>query len=276
MIFPTLHLPGTRPLLGLGGLLALGLVEFAWRGWSAWKRRLPDMGTNLALSLLDVLVIRFTVPALVIQTAAYAQTQHLGLFTRLGVSGWSAALAGFLLMDLAVWGQHWATHRVPWLWRLHAVHHSDQFIDLTTGLRFHPLEILLSYGWKALVVLALGITPGVALTSEIALNLASLFEHTAINLPLGFDHALRWLLVTPPMHLIHHSTKALETNSNYGFCIPWWDRIFRTYRPEASPGLVIGLEPWPSRLSFASLLALPFISWKTNLAPPASNQSIHP
>ena len=258
-----IHLPMTRTLMGLGGLLALGLLEFAVRGWSAWKRRLPDMGTNLALSLMDVLVVRLTVPALVIQAATYAQTQHWGLFGEIELSGWSAAVAGFLLMDLAVWGQHWTTHRVPWLWRLHAVHHSDQVIDLSTGLRFHPLEILVSSGWKAAVVLALGIPPSVVLVSEIALNLASLFEHMAIPLPPRLDHALRWLLVTPPMHLIHHSTRPSETNSNYGFCIPWWDRIFRTYRPEAAPGLVIGLEPWPTRLSLPGLLALPFTHWKT-------------
>ena len=250
--------PPMRLILGLGGLLGFALVEFLVQGWSARRRRFPDMGINLVLSLLGLLLIRFTVPALVVTAAAYAQTQHLGLFQVLECKGMPSAVAGFLLLDLAVWGQHWATHHVPWLWRLHAVHHSDLSIDVTTGLRFHPLEILLSYGWKALVVLTLGIPPGVALVSEIALNLASLFEHLAIPLPPRFDRALRWLLVTPPMHLIHHSTKPLETNSNYGFFIPWWDRIFRTYQPEPAPGLIIGLDPWPARLGIMKLLALPF------------------
>lgn len=259
MVIPSsLHLPPLRTALGLGGLLAFVLTEFCFRGWRAWKLRLPALATNLALSLLDILVIRFTLPALSVTVATYGQTQHWGLFAWLGLAGIPAACAGFALMDLAVWGQHWATHHVPWLWRLHAVHHSDLFMDVSTGLRFHPLEILLSWGWKAAVILLLGITPGVALASEITLNLASLFEHLAVRIPRPLDDSLRWLVVTPPMHLIHHSTRKFETDSNYGFCLSWWDRLFGTYRPEPAPDLRIGLDPWPVRLGFLDLLALPF------------------
>jgi sterol desaturase/sphingolipid hydroxylase (fatty acid hydroxylase superfamily) len=137
-----------------------------------------------------------------------------------------------VLLDLAIYAQHVAMHKVPWLWRLHRVHHADVDVDVTTGVRFHPLEILLSLGLKAGVVIVIGAPAGAVLLFEVLLNASSMFNHANLRLPAAADRVVRLLLVTPDMHRVHHSLDRQEADHNFGFNVPWWDRAFGTYRPE--------------------------------------------
>ncbi|MBE7185438.1 MAG: sterol desaturase family protein [Methylobacterium mesophilicum] len=198
--------------------------------------RLRRWTTNLGILLVDVLVQRLTVGAIVFGAGAWAQAEGTGLFNRLGWPFAVEAMLGFVALDLAVWAQHVASHRWPLLWRLHEVHHADEDVDVTTGIRFHPLEIVLSALWKALVVVALGIDPWAALVFEVVLNASSLFTHANAALPFRLDRALRWVVCTPDMHRIHHSVERREADSNYGFFLSVWDRAFRTMRDQPQSG----------------------------------------
>ena len=168
-----------------------------------------------------------------------------------------------LALDLAIYLQHVLFHAVPALWRLHRMHHADQDIDVTTGVRFHPIEILLSMGIKLGVVAALG-TPAVAvLAFEILLNATSMFNHSNVRMPLWLDRALRWIVVTPDMHRVHHSIVVRETNSNFGFNLPWWDRLFGTYRDQPEAGhdaMTIGIQQFrePGEQRLDRMLTQPF------------------
>ena len=168
-----------------------------------------------------------------------------GLFQVWGLPLWASISLGFMAMDMAIYLQHVMFHAVPALWRLHRMHHADQEFDVTTGVRFHPVEILLSMAIKFGVITALG-TPAVAvLIFEILLNATSMFSHSNVRMPIWLDKVLRWIVVTPDMHRVHHSIVPHETNSNFGFNLPWWDRLFGTYRaqPEAGhEGMTIGIK----------------------------------
>ena len=177
---------------------------------------------------------------------------------------WLVALVlALVLLDLAIYAQHIVFHRVPALWALHRVHHADPHFDVTTGLRFHPLEILLSMGLKIVLVVALGAPPVAVLLFEVILNAASLFNHANIRLPVAVDRLLRLVVVTPDMHRVHHSDLRTETDSNYGFSVPWWDRLFGTYRaaPAAGQeGVTFGIGAFRTRreLWLDRLLTQPF------------------
>ncbi len=176
--------------------------------------------------------------------ALLAEARGWGLFNAFGIPTWVAVPAGVILLDLAIYLQHVLFHAVPALWRLHRMHHADLEFDVTTGVRFHPVEILLSMVIKLGVVAALGAPALAVLTFEVLLNATSMFSHGNVSLPAGLDRVLRWIVVTPEMHRVHHSVKAHETNSNFGFNLPWWDRLFGTYRdqPEAGHlGMTIGI-----------------------------------
>ena len=150
-----------------------------------------------------------------------------------------------VLFDLAIYLQHVMVHAVPALWRLHRMHHSDLDFDVTTGARFHPVEILLSMAIKLALVAALGPPAIAVLIFEVALNGSSMFNHANLRLPGALDRCLRWIVVTPDMHRVHHSIVPFETNSNFGFCLPWWDRLFGTYRDQPGAGhvgMTIGIE----------------------------------
>jgi len=168
-----------------------------------------------------------------------------------------------IVLDLAIYLQHVLFHAVPVLWRLHRMHHADLEFDVSTGVRFHPIEILLSMGIKLGVVAALG-TPAVAvLVFEVLLNATSMFNHGNVRLPARTDRVLRWIVVTPEMHRVHHSVVPRETNSNFGFNLPWWDRLFGTYRAQPAAGhegMTIGIAQFrdPSELRLDRLLIQPF------------------
>lgn len=223
-------------------------------------RRWPS---NIGVVIVDSFLVRIVAPAGAVGFAVLAQTQNWGLLSVINLPAWFEFLFSLLLLDLAIYFQHRIFHHVPILWRLHRMHHADLDIDVTTGVRFHPLEILLSLAIKFIAIVALGAPPVAVLVFEIALNATSMFNHSNAGMPVWLDRVLRWILVTPDMHRVHHSILRHETDSNFGFNFPWWDRLFRTYRPQPETGhdkMTIGLEQFrdPRELRFDRLLTQPF------------------
>ena len=206
--------------------------------------------TNLSVVLISSIVLRVIFPAAAVGAALWAEAGGYGLFRIAGIDPLLAGVVSFVILDFAVWLEHVASHKVPLLWRIHRMHHADTGFDVTTGLRFHPLEIVLSMLWKAAVVIALGAPVLAVLVFEIVLNGTSMFNHSNAKLPLGLDRLLRRVLVTPDMHRVHHSTIRRETDSNYGFNFPFWDRLFGTYNDQPAKGhesIDIGLPQWRGR-----------------------------
>jgi sterol desaturase/sphingolipid hydroxylase (fatty acid hydroxylase superfamily) len=244
-------------------LLGLGLAEtFAPRRAPVAPRGFRWLH-NLSLIAVDTLVLRLLFPLLLVELALLVQERGLGLLNLPDLPGWVRVLAALPLLDLAIYLQHRAFHAVPLLWRLHMVHHADPDIDVTTGVRFHPVEMVLSLAIKMAVVAVLGAPPLAVVIFEILLNATSLFNHSNIALPAAADRILRWLLVTPDMHRVHHSVRPEESNSNFGFNHPWWDLMFGSYRDQPAAGhqgMTIGLAQFQDqrRQSLPWMLALPF------------------
>lgn len=202
---------------------------------------------NLGLVFLNTLLLRLLFPAAAVGLAAFAQAKGWGVLPLLSLPYPLTVILAVVLLDLAIYLQHVMFHAVPILWRLHRVHHADLDFDVSTGLRFHPIEILLSMGIKAAVVFLLGPPLVAVVLFEVLLNATSMFNHGNLRLPSGLDRGLRWIVVTPDMHRVHHSIEPDETNSNFGFNLPWWDRLFGTYRdqPQAGhEGMTIGIRDW--------------------------------
>jgi sterol desaturase/sphingolipid hydroxylase (fatty acid hydroxylase superfamily) len=253
--------------LRLTVFLAL-FVLFGALEWAA-PRRAPlharghRWATNGAIMLLGAVLLRllaFAIPLLAIGAALDAAQLGWGLFNRLDWNPLVEGALAVLILDLAIWAQHLVTHMVPLFWRFHRVHHADGDFDVTTAIRFHPIEIAASMLVKIAVIYVLGPAAVAVLVFEVALNGTALFNHANLALPGWLDRALRWVLVTPDMHRVHHSTDRAEHNSNFGFCLSVWDRLFRTYRPQPAAGhdaMTIGLD-WqddrPSRLGWSLLL----------------------
>jgi sterol desaturase/sphingolipid hydroxylase (fatty acid hydroxylase superfamily) len=222
--------------------------------------------TNWGISLLNTVLLRlmaFGLPLLAVGAAIDASANGWGLFNRLGWPFWPETVLAILIFDLAIWAQHLVTHKVPVLWRLHRVHHADRDMDVTTAIRFHPVEIALSMLLKIGLVYLLGPSALAIILFEILLNGTAMFNHANIRLPLGLDRVLRTVLVTPDMHRVHHSVHRHEHDSNYGFALSIWDRVFGTYIPQPAAGhdaMEVGLQ-WqddrPSRLGWS--LSLPFL-----------------
>jgi len=193
----------------------------------------------------------------------FAESRGWGLFNALAWPAWTELLLALLVLDLAIYLQHRLFHYVPVLWRLYRLHHADLDVDMATGARFHPIEILLSLGIKFLVIVPLGASPLVVLLFEIALNATSMFNHSNVRIPSRVERGLRWLLVTPDMHRVHHSILRRETDSNFGFNLPWWDRLFGTYRHQPEAGhdaMTLGIEQFrdPKELRLHRMLGQPF------------------
>lgn len=221
--------------------------------------------TNLSISVLNTVTLRLMaigLPLLAVGAALDAQARGWGLFNALGLPVWVEIFLAVLMLDLAIWAQHLITHKVPLLWRLHRVHHADRDMDVTTALRFHPVEIALSMLLKIGLVYLLGPSAIAVILFEILLNGTAMFNHANLQLPASVDNVLRRLLVTPDMHRVHHSIHRREHDSNYGFALSIWDRMFGTYVAQPESGhhdMTVGLK-WqderPSRLGWA--LKLPF------------------
>ncbi len=218
--------------------------------------------TNLSMIGMDNLLVMLLIPIPVIQVAVAARAADWGLFNQLDLPAIPTIILSVLFLDLIIYLQHLMFHAVPLFWRLHMVHHADLDIDVTTGLRFHPIEILLSVFIKIATVAALGPPITAVLIFEILLNATAMFNHANAAIPAGVDRWLRLLVVTPDMHRVHHSVIIRETNSNFGFNFPWWDRLFGTYRPQPARGhsdMTIGLSQFrnPADLGFVKVLLLP-------------------
>lgn len=253
--------------------LAMALIELLWPKRrlivSKRSRWLTNIGISVAGTLLLRLMAMLAVPIAAIAAAFYAEVHQIGLLNQVAWPYWIRVVVALLVLDLAIWVQHWASHKVPLFWRLHQVHHADRDIDVTTAVRFHPVEIGLSMLWKIVVVVPLGAPPLAVFLFEVILNACAMFNHANIAMPAWLDRILRWFIVTPDMHRVHHSVKRCEHNSNYGFNLSLWDRLFRTYtaQPEGGhQGMTIGLPPYqseaPTRLGWS--LWLPF---RPNQAP---------
>lgn len=254
-------------MVRLGVFLGIFLLMVAWE-WFRPKRQLSlerrrRWPVNLGLAILNIGVMRLSIGAAAWLAANWAAEQHIGLFNVLPVPRWLSIVLSLLLLDLAIYAQHIAAHRWRWFWRLHQVHHTDMDFDTTTAVRFHPLEIMLSMLYKVALVVLLGADPVAVIAFEVILNGCALFNHGNVGLSPVVERGLRYLIVTPDMHRIHHSAFQPETDSNYGFSLSCWDRLFKTYCPqarEAQATMTIGLSEFreSAELGFVGLLALPF------------------
>jgi sterol desaturase/sphingolipid hydroxylase (fatty acid hydroxylase superfamily) len=256
-----------EPAIRLGMFFTCLTVMAAWevvaarRGRTAARRR--RWPANLAVAVLDSLLVRVVAPAGAVGFAVWAQARGWGLLQLVGWPAWLEGVTAVVALDFAIYAQHRVFHQVPMLWRLHRMHHADVDVDVTTGARFHPGEILLSLGIKLVVIAALGAPAAGVLVFEVLLNATAMFNHSNVQVPEAAERVLRWFVVTPDLHRVHHSVVRRETDSNFGFNLPWWDRLFRTYRaqPEAGhKGMRLGLEQFrnPEELRLDRMLTQPF------------------
>lgn len=237
--------PNLRLIVFLGVLVAMALWELAAPRRRQEIPRVIRWTNNLGLVVIDTIVLRLTFPILAVGLAVIAQDRGWGLFNIMETPVSVAVVVSIVILDLAIYLQHVMFHAVPALWRLHRMHHADLEFDVTTGLRFHPAEILLSMGIKLAVVMALGPPAVAVLIFEVLLNATAMFNHSNVRLPRFVDRVLRLIVVTPDMHRVHHSIRPEETNSNFGFNLPWWDRLLGTYRAQplaGHEGMSIGIE----------------------------------
>ncbi|MFO1060066.1 MAG: sterol desaturase family protein [Dongiaceae bacterium] len=255
-----------EPALRLGGFLGVLALMAAWEALAPRRprsqSRLRRWPGNLGVVAIGTLLLRLAVPLGAVGMAAVAARHGWGLLSALALPGWAALLLTVVLLDLAIYLQHRVFHAAPLLWRLHRMHHADLDLDVTSGVRFHPVELLLSMLIKLALVAALGAPAAGVLLFEVILNASSMFNHANLRLPAPLDAALRTLLVTPDMHRVHHSVLRAETDSNFGFCLSGWDRLLGTYRaaPEAGQlGMTIGLPQFrePAELRLDRMLLQP-------------------
>lgn len=260
-------------LLGNESTIRLALFAILFLAMAVWEIRAPRRRqaigreqrwpSNLGVIVLDTLIVRLLFPIGAVALALLAETKGWGLLNVWAVPAWVAIPIAMMILDLAIYLQHVLFHAVPALWRLHRMHHTDLEFDVTTAIRFHPIEMLLSMVIKLTVVAALGAPAVAVLVLEILLNATAMFNHSNVHMTERVDRMLRWLVVTPDMHRVHHSVVVRETNSNFGFNLPWWDRLFGTYRAQPQAGqidMTIGIpqfrEPAEQRLD--RMLTQPF------------------
>lgn len=218
---------------------------------------------NISLLLLNTVVLRLTLGAAAVSAAYFAQTQNWGILNLVNLPFWAGLIIALIALDCLIYWQHRLFHVVPILWRLHQVHHADVDLDATTGLRFHPFEILLSMLIKVCVVVIFGFDPVAVVVFEILLNASSMFNHSNVSLSLKVDALLRRVIVTPDMHRIHHSVLMSESNSNYGFFMSIWDKLFHSYTPAPQNGhrdMLLGLSyaQKADNWTLKALLMMPF------------------
>jgi sterol desaturase/sphingolipid hydroxylase (fatty acid hydroxylase superfamily) len=250
--------------LGLFSILAIAETLMPRRARA--QKRSQRWVTNWGITVTNTMMLRlmaFAIPLLAVGAALDAKAQGWGLFNLIALPAWIEVIAAILILDLAIWAQHLITHKVPLLWRLHRVHHADVDMDVTTAIRFHPVEIGLSMLLKICLAYVLGPAAIAVILFEVILNGTAMFNHANIRLPLAVDAVLRRVLVTPDMHRVHHSVHRHEHDSNYGFSLSIWDRLFGTYIAQPAEGhdkMDVGLE-WrddrPAR--FGWTLSLPFV-----------------
>jgi len=246
-----------------GLLLGLILLESLFPRKARTQTRLRRWVTNLMIVVIDSLLLRLIFPIIAVGAAIWAQQKGWGLFNLWDGPLWAELILAIVFLDGLIYLQHVLSHRIPALWALHKVHHTDRDLDVTSALRFHPVEIIFSMAYKMFWVIILGPSAAAIIIFEVLLNGSAMFNHANLRLPLWLDKVLRLIIVTPDMHRVHHSIIESETNSNYGFFLSIWDRFGRTYRPQPKAGhddMIIGLSEHqtesPASLSWS--LALPF------------------
>lgn len=257
-----------EPALRLTAFVAVLGVMATWEVLAPRRvRALPRAGrwpANLGIVVLNTAVVRLLLPTAAVGVAVSAQAHGWGLFGDHALPPWAAILGGVILLDFIIYLQHVMFHAVPTLWRLHRMHHADLDLDVTTGARFHPIEIVLSMLIKFAAIAALGVTPAAVVLFEVLLNATSMFNHANARIPLATERVLRWLVVTPDMHRVHHSIERDETDSNFGFNLSLWDRLFGTYRAQPRAGhhaMTIGTADFrdPRQCNrLLGMLAIPF------------------
>jgi sterol desaturase/sphingolipid hydroxylase (fatty acid hydroxylase superfamily) len=260
------YLLGHEPVVRF--VLSVAIFTLVASGEALFPRRVQQIGrlvrwpNNLGLVALNTVLVRLLLPTAAVGLAVAAEARGWGLLNMIALPIWLALPLAVLTLDLAIYLQHRIFHAIPALWRLHRMHHADLEFDVTTGLRFHPVEIALSMGIKFAVIAAFGPSALAVLIFEVLLNATSMFNHGNVRLPADVDRVLRWIVVTPDMHRVHHSVRPDETNSNFGFNLPWWDRLLGTYRaqPEGGhEGMTIGIAQFrtPQDLRLDRMLIQP-------------------
>lgn len=254
---------GIRITAFIAVLAIIGLWEVLSPRQSLNDSKVRRWFSNLSLVFISTFFIRLALPVLPVGAAVFAQGRSIGLMQSVALPTWLTFGLTLLLLDFIIYLQHLMFHYLPVLWRLHRVHHTDLDLDVTTGIRFHPIEILISAGLKITTVILFGLPIAAVMFYEIIMNAASMFNHGNIYIPSGIDWILRLLIVTPDMHRVHHSVVVKETNSNFGNTFSWWDRLLGTYRYRPAVGyqnMTIGLKEFRdgNRLRLARLLILPF------------------
>ena len=213
----------------LAWLLLMLILENLWPRRVQTDPTVKRVGVNLFIGVINWALVRLLVPGGLVAVAFYAEGRLWGLWERFGLNGVPELFLSIVLLDLAIWVQHLVSHKWRWLWRIHRVHHLDISMDASTAVRFHPAEIIISLGYKVILIVSLGISPLAIASFEIMLAASAMFNHANLDLPIKLDRALRNLIVTPDMHRIHHSTDRAEHDSNYGFFFSFWDRLFGAY-----------------------------------------------
>ena len=256
-------------VIRLGFFLGVFAMMSLWEGMAPRRARavsrLVQWPGNIGIVALDVLLLRLVFPTAAVGLALIGEQRDWGLLNNVAFPFWAAVITSVIALDLALYLQHVLFHAVPPLWRVHRMHHADLSVDITTGVRFHPIEILLSMGIKLLAVAALGPPAVAVLIFEVLLNATAMFNHGNVRLQGELDRFLRWIVVTPDMHRVHHSMVSRETNSNYGFNLPWWDHLFGTYQDQPGSGhqrMTIGIEHFrdPRELRLHRMLLQPFVT----------------
>lgn len=259
--FITTHESTIRLGAFLGIFAAMALWEILAPRRALTQPKSSRWLNNIALVVLNTLVLRLLFPAAAVGVAVHAGTQGWGLFNQLAVPGWFAILASVIILDFVIYLQHVMFHAVPVFWRLHRVHHADLDFDVTTGARFHTIEIVLSMLIKFAVIILIGPPVVAVVLFEVILNMTSMFNHSNVRLPLAADRLIRLLIVTPDMHRVHHSHLEHETNSNFGFNLSLWDRLMGTYRAQPEDGhtgMTIGIDTFNDS---ATCIKLPRLLW---------------
>jgi len=257
------HEPGIRLTFFFGILFLVTAWELLAPRRSLTTSKTSRWFSNLSIVLIDSLAVRLLMPLQAVGVALFVAKHGWGILNNVTLPGWAGIVLGILGLDLVIYLQHAMFHAIPVFWRLHRMHHTDLDFDVTTGIRFHPIEIFLSMGIKMAAVMVLGASAIAVVLFEVLLNATSMFNHGNVRLPGRIDRMLRLLVVTPEMHRVHHSVVIQEHNSNFGFNFPWWDRLLGTYQDQPArghEGMAIGLSQFrePKRLTLLWLLILPF------------------
>jgi len=261
--FFILNWTGIRIFFFVTTLIVMGIFEDYFPRRKLSVNKTQRWKSNLSLIFLNSLLLRIFLPISGISLAFFLQNKNIGLFNIIKLPQYIELILSLLILDFAIYYQHKIFHSYKILWRLHKIHHTDLDIDTTTGIRFHPIEIIISMMLKLIIITIFGISAVAFFVFEIILNSASLFNHSNVNIPVRLDKFLRIFLVTPDMHRVHHSVIRKETNSNYGFSVPWWDYLVKTYIRQPKEGhekMSIGLKEYreEKKLGLLSLLIIPF------------------